>query len=323
MTSAVTVSGPARVFPVGVVGLGAMGLPMAKTLAGVRSVQAYDAVPAACERAAAAGVPVAPSLAALAQVCRTIVLSLPSAEIVERVVEEIATSSPGRLVLDTSTIGPDDSRRIAARALERGTTYIDTPILGRPEAVGGWTVPMGGPDAAYVVVADVFEPLARKVVRVGDVGAAATLKVANNLMFSVINAVTAEALLLARAAGLDPGVFVDTVLDSGAATVSGLFRSIAPRAVDGDFAPTFSLDLVRKDNELAVQLAAGLGLELSVGLAARDLHARAVVAGHGAEDSVAVLRLLEEEFGQVARRATGERLRVSEAGPQPGRGPTG
>ena len=95
-------------------------------------------------------------------------------------------------------------------------------------------------------------------------------------MFSVINAVTAEALLLAQAAGLDPGVFVDTVVDSGAATVSGLFRSVAPRAVDGDFAPTFSLDLVRKDNDLAVQLATSLGLELPVGSAARDLHDRAV-----------------------------------------------
>jgi 3-hydroxyisobutyrate dehydrogenase-like beta-hydroxyacid dehydrogenase len=137
------------------------------------------------------------------------------------------------------------------------------------------------------------------------VGSAATLKVANNLMFSVINAVTAEALLLATAAGLDPGVFVDTVVDSGAATVSGLFRSIAPRAVAGDFAPTFSLELVRKDNDLAVQLATSLGLDLPVAMAARDLHDRAVIAGHGAEDSIAVLRVLEEGFGQEARRGAG------------------
>ena len=57
-------------------------------------------------------------------------------------------------------------------------------------------------------------PIAQRVVHVGELGAAATLKVANNLMFSVINAVTAEALLLAKAAGLDPGIFVDTVVDS-------------------------------------------------------------------------------------------------------------
>ena len=163
---------------------------------------------------------------------------------------------------------------------------------------------MGGPAAAYDVAAEVLAPLAARVVHVGNVGAAATIKVANNLMFSVINAVTAEALLLAKAAGVDPGLFVDTVMDSGAATVSGLFCSIAARAVDGDFTPTFTLDLVRKDNDLAVQLANSLGLELSIGSAARDLHDRAVLAGHGAEDSIAVLRLLEEEFGQEARRST-------------------
>lgn len=289
---------------VGVVGLGAMGLPLANALTTAgRSVVVYDAAPAAASRAAGAGLTVAGSLVELARSCNTVLLSLPSAAVVEDVVAEIAPAAPGLLVLDTSTIGPADSRRIAALALAEGSAYLDTPILGRPEMVGSWTIPVGGPVAAYDTVAEVLAPVARRVVHVGEVGSAATLKVANNLMFSVINAVTAEALLLARAAGLDPGVFVDTIVDSGAATVSGLFRSIAPRAVEGDFAPTFSLDLVRKDNDLAVQLATSLGLELSVGSAARDLHDRAVLAGHGAEDSVAVLRLLEEEFGQEARRS--------------------
>ncbi|WP_027861576.1 NAD(P)-dependent oxidoreductase [Marmoricola sp. URHB0036] len=292
----------ARTRTVGVVGLGAMGLPIANALTTRRPVLVYDAVPAASSRAAAVGLPVAGSLTELAQSCNTVLLSLPSAAAVEEVVAEIAPNAPGLLILDTSTIGPEDSRRIGALALADGSTYLDTPILGRPDMVGSWTIPVGGPVAAHAAVADVLAPIAQRVVHVGDLGAAATLKVANNLMFSVINAVTAEALLLAQAAGLDPGVFVDTVMDSGAATVSGLFRSIAPRAVDGEFAPTFSIELVRKDNDLAVQLATSLGLELAVGSAARDLHDRAVLAGHGAEDSVAVLRLLEEEYGQEARR---------------------
>lgn len=307
VTDAVTESrsdGPARVFPVGVVGLGAMGLPMATALAGAGPVLAWDATAAARDRAADAGVTVAASLDDVARECRTVILSLPSSAVVEDVLRSLVAAAPALLVLDTSTIGPDDSRRLHALALESDSTYLDTPVLGRPEMVGSWTVPMGGPVSAHTAVSGVLAPVAKRVVHVGDVGAAATLKVANNLMFSVINAVTAEALLLARAAGLDPGVFVDTVVDSGAATVSGLFRSIGPRAVEGDFTPTFTLDLVRKDNDLAVQLAASLGLELSVGAAARDLHDRAVLAGHGAEDSIAVLRLLEEEFGQEARRTS-------------------
>ncbi len=82
--------------------------------------------------------------------------------------------------------------------------------------------------------------MARRVVRVGGVGAAATLKVLNNLMLGTINAITAEVLVLSQAAGLDPGVFVDTVVESGAASVSGLFKDVGPRAVDGDFSPTFA-----------------------------------------------------------------------------------
>ena len=287
---------------VGIVGLGAMGLPIADALTTRGQVMAYDAAPATRKRASAAGISVAGSLPDLARSCNTVLLSLPDAAAVEDVVAEIAPAAPGLLILDTSTIGPEDSRRIGALALAEGSTYLDTPILGRPDRVGSWTVPVGGPSAAYAVVAQVLEPIAQRVVHVGRLGSAATLKVANNLMFSVINAVTAEALLLVEAAGLDPGVFVDTVVESGAASVSGLFRSVAPRAVEGNFAPTFSLDLVRKDNDLAVALAAGLGLDLPVAAAARDLHDRAVVAGHGAEDSIAVLRLLEEESGLQARR---------------------
>jgi 3-hydroxyisobutyrate dehydrogenase-like beta-hydroxyacid dehydrogenase len=163
-----------RVFPVGIVGLGAMGLAMARVLAEARPVLAYDVEPVARDRASAAGVPVAGSLAELAQVCRTVVLSLPSVEIVEQVVREIATSSPGRLVLDTGAVGPEDARRIGGLALAAGTTYLDTPIAGGPDLVGSWTVRMGGPAAAYVVVADVFEPLATEVVHAGELGSASS-----------------------------------------------------------------------------------------------------------------------------------------------------
>lgn len=288
--------------PVGVVGLGAMGRPMADVLSRRGPVVVYDVRESAVDEARCAGLSVADSLGDLAATCQAVLLSLPGPAEVSAVLAELLAGGATPLVLDTSTIGPDSARANGEVVAATGATYLDTPVLGRPDLVGGWTIPVGGPAAAYDAASEVLAPLAARVVHVGDLGAAATIKVANNLMFSVINAVTAEALLLTKAAGIDPGLFVDTVIDSGAATVSGLFRSIAPRAVDGDFTPTFSLELVRKDNDLAVQLANSLGLELAVGSAARDLHDRAVILGHGAEDSIAVLRLLEAEFGEEARR---------------------
>ena len=121
---------------VGVVGLGAMGLPIARALAAHGSVVAYDAQPAARLRAVEAGVVVTESLPHLARSANTVLLSLPTAAVVEEVVAELAPNAPGLLILDTSTIGPDDSRRIGALALAAGSTYLDTPVLGRPDRVG-------------------------------------------------------------------------------------------------------------------------------------------------------------------------------------------
>ncbi len=287
---------------IGVVGLGAMGLPMAESLAVAGRVVVYDVRQEARDAAALSGLEVAESLGDLAATCSTVLLSLPGPEVVTTVLKELLAAGSGALILDTSTIGPDAARANAELATSAGADYLDAPVLGRPDRVGQWTIPVGGSPESCERAAELLAPVASRVPRVGDVGAAATVKVANNLMFSVINAVTAEALLLVRAAGVDPGLFVDTVIDSGAATISGLFRSIAPRAVEGDFTPTFSLDLVRKDNALAVELARQVGLELGVGIAALQLHERGVEAGHGAEDSIAVLRLLEDGLGQQARR---------------------
>lgn len=291
----------------GVVGLGAMGLPAAVALLDAdRACEAYDVDAGARDRAQQAGVPVAESLEGLVARCDAVILSLPVPAVVEQVVAVIAEHARGPvLVLDTSTIDPTTARRCAEVLRARGCDYMDAPVLGRPAAVGRWTHPVGGSPDALATARAVLAPLAREVVHVGDVGTGHTLKLLNNLMLGTINAATAEVLLLAEAAGLDPGVFVDTVIDSGAASVSGLFRDVAPRAVDGDFSPTFALRLMHKDNALALRLAEGLGVPLAVGNATQTLTTMALAAGHGAEDSVAVLRVLEEITGRQARRHEG------------------
>ena len=290
--------------PLGVIGLGAMGLPAANALrqAG-RAVVAFDVDPGARARAAAEGVRVADGLEEIVRDAPVLLLSLPVPAVVEAVVRQVAACARQPvLVLDTSTIDPATARRCAEVLRAAGSDYADAPVLGRPSAVGRWTHPVGGSEAAFVRARDVLGPLARAVVHVGDVGTGHTVKLLNNLMLGTINAATAEVLLLAEAAGLDPGVFVDTVIDSGAASVSGLFREVAPRAVAGDFDPTFSLRLMHKDNALALRLAESLDVPLGVGQATQTLNTMALAAGHGALDSVAVLRVLEEVTGRLARR---------------------
>jgi 3-hydroxyisobutyrate dehydrogenase len=297
---------------VGVVGLGAMGGAIAAALVPAtpgRPVLVHDPSPAAVARGAAAGCEVATSLAALGEGVDTVILSLPDAAVVATVLDTLLRlEAPPSLVVDTSTIGPADSRRHAELCRARAVSYVDAPVLGRPGAVGRWTVPVGGSEEPTGAVSllgrleELLAPVAARVVAVGPVGSAATIKVVNNQMLAVINAATAEALAVVAAAGLDPGVFVDTVIDSGAASVSGLFRDVAPRAVDGDFEPVFSLALMHKDNALAVDLASASGLSTPVASAALALHSRGLDAGLGERDSIAVLSVLEGDSGVSARR---------------------
>lgn len=286
--------------PVGIVGLGAMGLRMASALGEVRPVLAYDVRPDAVAQATArTGVAGAGSVAEVAAGTPVVLLSLPTAGAVRGLLGDLVATD---LVLDTSTIGPADTRAFAEVLAPSDTVYLDAPVLGRPASVGGWTIPVGGRAEQVARARAVLAPLAARVVPVGPVGAATTIKVLNNTMLGAINAVTGEMLALAAAAGIDPGVFVDTVIDSGAASVSGLFKDVAPRAVAGDFDPVFTLALMLKDVRLGVELAVRCGLDLPVARAAERSHADAVAAGHGEEDSIAVVRLLEERSGLSVRR---------------------
>jgi 3-hydroxyisobutyrate dehydrogenase len=288
---------------VGVVGLGAMGWRLATTLATAgTSVMAFDVSQDSMERARGAELQVAQSVAELARSCDVVVLSLPTPAVVLDVVNQIAQASHRVVVLDTSTIDPDTAQTCREMLVAVGMDYADCPVLGRPEAVGQWTIPVGGSTEAAASAADVLAPLTRAVLHVGEVGAAAAIKVLNNLMLGTINAITAEVLLLAEAAGVDPGVFVDVVIDSGAASVSGMFKDAAARAVGGDFSPTFSVALMHKDNRLALAMAERHGIPLLVGSAAQTLNTMAVASGHGDEDSIAVLRALETLTGLQARR---------------------
>lgn len=258
-----------------------------------RVVVAYDLDPGRRDALDLDSVQTMGSLQGVADAVETIILSLPSPEAAVSVCGELAPW-PG-LVLDTSTVGPSTSRLCAE--ILGGDRYCDSPILGRPDGVGVWTIPIGGSLTSTQRAVDTLRPLARHIVRMGDVGTAATLKVVNNMMFSAINAVTAEALVLARAAGLDPTTFVSLISESGAATVSGLFRDVAPRAVTGDYAPVFSLNLLAKDAGLALELAESLGVPVDVVRASQRLNLAGLAEGAGDLDTIAVVKALEAHTG--------------------------
>ena len=139
----------------------------------------------------------------------------------------------------------------------------------------------------------VLEKLARKVIHVGPLGAGNTLKLLNALMFSAINAMTAEMMAISAKAGLPPKVLFETIAESQAATVSGLFKEVGAKIVARDFAPVFSIDLLAKDNRLAIDMARDYAAPPILANTVQVLNELASARGLGAEDTSALVKVYE------------------------------
>lgn len=283
---------------IAVLGLGTMGGRAAAAITGAgHDVVGYDPVPAARDRAGAGGLEVVDSAERAVEGADVVIVSVPRPEhVLELARGALQAAAAGAVVVDLSTIDPGTAKQAAEHLASHGVVYLDSPVLGRPAGVGSWTLVVGGDPAPIERVTPLLErSVARRVVRVGETGAGSVVKLLNNLMFGAINAVTAEAMEICRRSGIDQQVFVDAVVDSGAATVSNLFRDIAPRLASGDDAPVFSLDLLAKDNRLAIQLARDSGTASPIADAVHGVNERAQQLGFGSRDSIAVVRAYRED----------------------------
>ena len=283
---------------VGLVGVGTMGILVASTLieAGHRVV-VYDVDPRALRRAQELGAIPVDWPQNVAEQTDIILLVLPGPAQIEVVVTGdrglLAGARSGQVIVDMSTADPTTTRRMAARGHEVGVDYLDAPILGRPSAHGNWVVPVGGDPATVARCRPVLELLARKVIHVGSLGAGHTLKLLNALMFSAINAMTAEMMAVSVKAGLPPKVLFETIAESQAATVSGLFKEVGAKIVARDFDPVFPIDLLCKDNRLAISMARSFDAPPVLASTVQVLNELASARGLGAEDTSALVKVFE------------------------------
>lgn len=292
---------------VGVIGAGTMGGRMVnKLLAAGYQVLVCDIDPdreaaAVAEGACAFGSPL--QVAGSAEV---ILLSLPLPSDVDLVVNGtegiLAGTDPGCIIIDLSTVDPLSASRNAARAAEKGVGYLDAPVLGRPQGCGNWTLPVGGDQAVLEKARPVLEKLAAKIIHVGPSGHGNIIKLLNNMMFGAINAVTAEIMAICSRAGMDPRVLYDTISSSGAASVSKLFIELGPKIINRDFSPLFTIDLLHKDLNLALQMAQGAGVPVFLGHAAQLPNEVARAKGLGGEDTSGVVKIYEDILGQDVTR---------------------
>ncbi|MEZ5903839.1 MAG: NAD(P)-dependent oxidoreductase [Geminicoccaceae bacterium] len=261
---------------IGVVGLGRMGLAMARTLARKgHEVTGYDLMTPVRERARAAGVVVEESLGALLEGADLVLSSLPRDADVEAIVvgpHGLLAQAPGRLLVDTSTIAPATTRRLAPLLAERGHGLIDAPVSGGPAGAeaGALTFMVGGSAANVMRAHPLLDALGKAVVHVGDSGAGNLAKLVNNLFCATHLVGVGEALRLAEALAVDPARLFEAV--NAASGRSAVSEVNLPRWIlSGSFDSGFTMGLMRKDVRLAAGLAAAAGLSLPLTRAVGEL----------------------------------------------------
>ncbi len=283
---------------VGFVGTGNMGRPMAENVwkAGHR-LTVFDARPEATKPLEDQGATRAPDLVALAREVRVTLLSLPNETVVEAVVAGtgglLIGARRGDVIFDLSTVSPESTRRLGARAAERGVTLIDAPVSGSVSGAraGTLAVMIGASAEAIRPYEAIFRAIGSSVFPLGELGRGNTLKLLNNYVALSNQAVLCEAMALADRLGVSRQMVGDVLAKSSGASfiLERKLGAIAKRNYDAGF----FVDLALKDLTLALALAADAGAGATVGREARRLYEAASKAGFGKLDSSGLLRLLE------------------------------
>lgn len=298
---------------VGFIGLGAMGLPMARNVmkAGF-PVTVWARTPGTAEPIRAEGAEWAESPSALAKSTDLTILMVTSSPDVEALVtgnDGLLQSAPlGHVIVDMSTIAPTVSRAVAARCAQDGVFFLDAPVSGGTQGAqaGTLTIMVGGEEAALERVRPVLDAMGKNVFHVGPSGTGEVIKLANNMLVGVIAAATAEALVLGAKSGADVETMAQVI---GASTGASwqLSNQFPLRAFPGTFQPGFMTDLLVKDLGLALDLAGEMQAPTFLTALARQLYGEAQAAGFGRDDYTSVLRVLESVAGVSVRTTPGER----------------
>jgi 3-hydroxyisobutyrate dehydrogenase len=287
----------------GFVGLGAMGRGMARNLhkAGLlHAVWNRTAGPAE-ELAAELGVPASTNLAELARACDAIVLCVSAdADVLDVVDGLLPGLCHGALVIDCSTVSSDTAREAARRLASVGAEFLDAPVSGGVEGARDATlaIMVGGSADAFERAQPVLTAMGRTVTHFGASGAGQAAKATNQILCAGVIQAVAEAMAFAKAQGLPLQQLIDT-LGKGAGS-SWYFVNRAPNVVRDAFPPGFRVRLHQKDLHICRDMAARLGVELSVVESTLEQYARLIELGHGDDDISVLFRLKDALFAAAA-----------------------
>jgi hypothetical protein len=273
---------------IGFIGLGVMGEPICRNLvkkSGAR-VSAFDVAAEPLQRLRADGAEVAGSVADVVTKSEIVFLCLPSAKHVRAVFEGdgiLKNLREGQIIVDLGTSSVSQTRDFARQLQAKGAAWLDAPIARTRQAAqdGTLSVMVGGPRDLYDAVEPVIRCFATDVTHCGDVGAGQVTKILNNMvLFETVNALS-EAVAVAKAAGVDPKLLLET-LSKGSADSFALRNHGLKAIVPGVFPErAFSTEYALKDLSYALELAREGGIKLRGAELIGTILQEAIDAGSG------------------------------------------
>jgi len=297
---------------IGFIGLGAMGMGMAKSLlrAGF-TVQGYDINPAAVTAFTEVGGRGATTVAEAANGADLLIVVVLNADQVTDVLfgkGDAAQALPkGGIVLLCSTVSPTFAQQTSSKLAELGLLMLDTPISGGTAraAEGKLSMMIAGPDAEIAKAQPVLDAMAANIYRMGtEPGMGSTMKLVNQILAGSHIALAAEAMAFGVRAGLDPQQIYEVISNSAGA--SFMFQNRVPHMLDNDYTPHSAVEIWVKDLDIVLETGKEMRFPLFFTALAHQLFVSASAAGHGRLDDAAVVKVFESLTGISVSKAVTE-----------------
>ncbi len=284
---------------VGFIGLGIMGKPMSKNMlkAGY-DLTVFDFNKSAVEEVAAAGAKAALSAKEVGENVDVLVTMLPNSPHVKSALfgENGAAEGlkAGTAVIDMSSINPVESQDISKKLAEKGIEMLDAPVSGgEPKAIDGTiSVMVGGKQEIFDKYYDLIKSMAGSVVRVGDIGAGNTTKLANQIIVALNIAALSEAFVLCEKANVDPQLVFDAI--RGGLAGSTVMNAKAPMMIERNFEPGFRIELHIKDLQNALDTSHAINVSLPLTAQVMEIMQALKVEGREKKDHSAILNYYEK-----------------------------
>ncbi|WP_425373821.1 L-threonate dehydrogenase [Phyllobacterium salinisoli] len=283
---------------IAVIGLGSMGLGMARSLlrAGL-DVSGCDINAAALESLGARG---GQPFTTPAQACGkagivvvVVVNAVQTESVLFGVNGAVAAMKPGSVIISSATMTPADAKDLAARAAERGIHYLDAPISGGAAKAdeGKLTVMASGSPDAFAAARPALDAMAATVYELGDaVGVGSSFKIVNQLLAGIHIAAACEAITFAKSLDLDIARVFEVITKS--AGNSWMFENRVPHVLAGDYTPRSAVSIFTKDLGIVSDLGRKQKFPLPIASAALQLFVMTEAAGMGGDDDASVARFL-------------------------------